>query len=117
MPDVSGDGDPATGYLVRVDGQAVPIGGTGAAASLWAELIALVNQKLGRRAGFINPLLYANAAALRSVTIGDNMVGSPPIGYSATTGWDPCTGLGSPDGKKLLTVLGPAVTSRGKDSV
>jgi kumamolisin len=106
VPDVSGNGDPASGYLVRVDGQELPIGGTSAVAPVWAGLIALVNQKLDRRAGFINPLLYANPAALRDVTVGDNMVGTPPLGYSATPGWDACTGLGSPDGQKLLAVLG-----------
>ena len=106
VPDVSGDGDPASGYLVRVDGQEFPIGGTSAVAPLWAGLIALVNQKLGSRAGFINPLLYANPSALRDVIVGDNKVGNADIGYSAATGWDPCTGLGSPDGLKLLGVLG-----------
>jgi kumamolisin len=54
---VSGDGDPASGYLVRVDGQEFPVGGTGAVAPLWAALIALINQKLRHRARFINPLL------------------------------------------------------------
>jgi kumamolisin len=105
VPDVSGDGDPASGYMVRVDGEEIPIGGTSAVAPLWAGLIALINQKLGGRSGFINPLLYANPAALRDVTVGDNKVGSGEIGYSAAAGWDPCTGLGSPDGAKLLAIL------------
>jgi kumamolisin len=106
VPDVSGDGDPASGYIVRVDGQEFPIGGTSAVAPLWAGLIALINQKLNRRAGFINPLLYANPAALRNVTIGNNKVGSQQIGYNAGAGWNACTGLGSPDGLKLLAALG-----------
>lgn len=106
LPDVSGDGDPASGYLVRVDGQEFPIGGTSAVAPLWAGLIALVNQKLQGRAGFINPLLYADPSGLRDVTTGDNKVGDQRIGYNARKGWDPCTGLGSPDGEKLLAVLG-----------
>ena len=106
IPDVSGDGDPASGYLVRVDGEEFPIGGTSAVAPLWAGLIALINQKLKRRVGFINPLLYGNPSALRDIVVGDNKVGSSHIGYSAASGWDPCTGLGSPDGAKLLAVLG-----------
>ena len=106
VPDVSGDGDPASGYLVRVDDQEFPIGGTSAVAPLWAGLIALVNQKLNRRAGFINPLLYANPAALRNVTVGNNKVGSQDIGYNAGPGWNACTGLGSPDGLKVLAALG-----------
>jgi kumamolisin len=105
VPDVSGDGDPASGYLVRVDGEEFPIGGTSAVAPLWAGLIALINQKIGHRAGFINPLLYARPAALRDVTIGDNKVGNGKLGYDAAEGWDPCTGLGSPDGMELLGVL------------
>jgi kumamolisin len=105
VPDVSGDGDPASGYLVRVDGQEFPIGGTSAVAPLWAGLIALINQKLGHRAGFINPILYASPSALRDVTVGDNKVGSESIGYKAGKGWDPCTGLGSPNGLALLTLL------------
>jgi kumamolisin len=106
VPDVSGDGDPASGYVVRVDGQEFPIGGTSAVAPLWAGLIALINQKLNQRVGFINPLLYANPAALRNVTAGDNKVGNQQIGYNAGPGWNACTGLGSPDGLKLLAVLG-----------
>jgi kumamolisin len=105
VPDVCADGDPASGYLVRVDGEEIPIGGTSAVAPLWAALIALVNQKMQRRSGFINPLLYANAEAMQDVTVGNNKVGAQNLGYSAATGWDPCTGLGSPNGTKLLAVL------------
>ena len=116
VPDVSADGDPASGYLVRVDGQEFPIGGTSAVAPLWAGLIALVNQKLGRRAGFINPLLYANPSALRDVIVGNNKVGGAEIGYNAATGWDPCTGLGSPDGLKVLSALGGSQSAAGMPS-
>lgn len=105
VPDVSADGDPASGYMVRVDGKEFPIGGTSAVAPLWAGLIALVNQKLDRRSGFINPILYANPMVFRDVTVGDNKVGTQQIGYTAGPGWDACTGLGSPNGQKLLAVL------------
>ncbi len=105
VPDVSGDADPATGYQVRVDGQDLVFGGTSAVAPLWAGLIALINQHRGRPLGYLNPLLYENYAqlieanALRDVTSGNN--GS----YSAGPGWDACTGLGTPDGAKLLDAL------------
>jgi kumamolisin len=69
-------------------------------------LIALINQKINKRAGFINPILYANPSALRDVTVGTNKVGTQKLGYSAGVGWDACTGLGSPDGLKLLAILG-----------
>ncbi len=108
VPDVCGDGDPNSGYTVRVDGQEFAIGGTSAVAPLWAALITLTNQKLGRHAGFINPILYANPGALRDVVTGSNRVGAKEVGYSAGPGWDACTGLGSPDGMKVLAALSGA---------
>ena len=63
VPDVAGNADPDTGYEVRVDGQDSVIGGTSAVAPLWAGLIALYNQKLGRPIGFLNPLLYSRVAS------------------------------------------------------
>jgi len=102
MPDVAGDADPTTGYVTRVDGQADVIGGTSAVAPLWAGLIARINQKLGTPVGFINPLLYAKAAAtggVRDITSGNNGA------YTAGKGWDACTGLGTPIGSKIVTLL------------
>ncbi len=58
VPDVCGDADPETGYKVLVDGQSLVIGGTSAVAPLWSGLIALLNQKLGKPLGFLQPLLY-----------------------------------------------------------
>jgi len=102
VPDVAGDADPASGYNVVVDGSATVIGGTSAVAPLWAGLIALVNQRLSQPAGFLNPQLYSPAftAAFHDITLGSNG------GYNAGAGWDPCTGLGSPDGAKLLAAFG-----------
>ena len=102
VPDVSGDADPNSGYQVRVDGQSLVIGGTSAVAPLWSGLIALLNQKLGKPVGFLQPPLYglsASAQAFRDITQGNN--GSFPAG----PGWDACTGLGSPVGKNLLSAL------------
>jgi len=106
VPDVTGDGDPASGYMVRVDGEMATIGGTSAVAPLWAALITLINQKLKTRVGFINPLLYANPGALQDVVKGTNEVGSTKVGFAAGPGWDACSGLGSPNGAKLLALLG-----------
>ena len=75
VPDVAGDADPATGYVVRVDGQEFVIGGTSAVAPLWAGLIALLNQKLGHPVGFLNPLIYGSLVgmgAFRDITSGNN---------------------------------------------
>ncbi|APW59091.1 S53 family peptidase [Paludisphaera borealis] len=103
VPDVAGNADPESGYEVRVDGLNTVIGGTSAVAPLWAGLIALLNQSLGKPVGFLNPLLYSQIATgggLHDVTVGNN--GS----FKAGKGWDPCTGLGSPDGAKILSLLG-----------
>ena len=95
VPDVAGDAAPATGYQILVDSQAAVVGGTSAVAPLWAALVALVNQQTGRNAGFLNPTLYSGGEAnFFDITSGSN--GS----FKAAAGWDPCTGLGSPDGEK-----------------
>ena len=99
VPDVSGDADPESGYDVRVDGTDTVIGGTSAVAPLWAGLIARLNGAAGKPAGFVNPLLYANPSALRDVTSGNNG------DFAAAVGWDACTGLGSPNGGPLGTLL------------
>ncbi len=107
VPDVAGDADPRTGYNVSVDGQDTVVGGTSAVAPLWAGLVALLNQALGRRAGFINPVLYANPSALHDIVAGNNG------GFAAGPGWDPVTGLGSPDGTAILAAARGAVSPAG----
>jgi kumamolisin len=110
VPDVCGDADPDTGYQILVDGTSGVFGGTSAVAPLWSALIALINASTGKPAGFINPSLYSEAsgtAAFHDITSGNN--GS----YQAGPGWDPCTGLGSPDGAQLLAVLSGGTTAAG----
>ncbi len=101
VPDVCGDADPTTGYTVRVDGQTSVIGGTSAVAPLWAGLVAVANQQLGTKVGFIQPAIYAakGASAFNDVTQGNNGA------FSAGPGWDACTGLGSPIASKLIPLL------------
>ncbi len=112
VPDVAGNADSATGYLCKIGGiaQLVPIGGTSAVAPLWAGLVALVNQrlaKLGKKpAGFINSILYANKAAFHDITRGNNDIDGSLHKYAAASGWDPASGLGSPDGTKVMKALG-----------
>ena len=107
VPDVAGNADPVTGYKVRVDKKNVVVGGTSAVAPLWAALIALMNQKLGKPVGFLHPKIYALAAtanAFHDITSGNN--DDSGLGqYSAKSGWDACTGLGSPNGAALLSAL------------
>lgn len=99
VPDVAGDADPQTGYIVQVDGETTVVGGTSAVAPLWAGLVALLNQSVDRRLGFLNPTLYAHATAFTDIISGGNN------GFLAGPGWDPVTGLGSPIGTALLNVL------------
>ncbi len=101
VPDVAGDAAPETGYQIEVDGQSEVVGGTSAVAPLWAGLIALLNQSLGKPVGFLNPQIYPllGSAAFHDITQGNNGA------YSAGPGWDACTGLGSPDGNSLLAAL------------
>jgi kumamolisin len=102
VPDVSGDADPSTGYNILVDGENAVFGGTSAVAPLWAALVARVNQQIGKPVGFLNPQIYAKAvetSGFHDVTDGNNGA------FTAGPGWDPCTGLGSPDGARLLAAL------------
>jgi kumamolisin len=103
VPDISGNADPVTGYDVLVDGSKFAIGGTSAVAPLMAGLVALINQKIGKPVGFLNPMIYAihksGKKVFRDITDGNNGT------FAASTGWDACTGLGVPDGKLLLGAL------------
>jgi kumamolisin len=106
VPDVAANADPETGYEVLVDGQRFTVGGTSAVAPLMAGLVAVINQSLGKPAGFLNPLIYAGSGrtACRDVTSGNNGA------FAATRGWDACTGLGIPIGTALLSVLNGQTT-------
>ncbi|HZZ54136.1 MAG TPA: protease pro-enzyme activation domain-containing protein [Trebonia sp.] len=116
VPDVAGNADPVTGYLVVVDGKQQPIGGTSAVAPLWAGLIARLAQATGKKFGLLQPLVYggvtegAAAQGFNDITEGNNGA------YSAGPGWDATTGLGSPHGQALLTHLSdpPATASAEK---
>jgi kumamolisin len=74
---------------------------------LWAGLIALINQSVGKHAGLINPALYANPGALTDIVSGNNN------GYRCGPGWNPVTGLGTPKGSAVLA----AVKGNGRASV
>ena len=98
VPDVSGDADPETGYNVLVDGESMVIGGTSAVAPLWSGLIALLNEKLGKPLGLLQPTLYGlpqSAGAFHDITSGSNGA------FSAGPGWDAASGLGSSDPARI----------------
>ena len=105
VPDISGDADPESGYVVRVDGSNTVIGGTSAVAPLWAGLIAIINARTGKPVGFANPILYKNPGAMNDVTQGNNGA------FQAAPGWDAATGLGSPNGGKIAALFAGQPTS------
>jgi kumamolisin len=95
VPDVAANADPNTGYKIILHGVETPIGGTSAVAPLYAGLFAAFGTKLG----FISPELWQNHLCFNDITVGDNGA------FRALVGPDPCTGLGSPIGTKLASLL------------
>ena len=97
-------------------------GGTSCAAPLWAGFMALVNQQFIQNSGiatnsvgFINPAIYAigsgqnpnftYGSCFHDTTSGNNYWSSSPANYPAVTGYDLCTGWGTPNGQNLINAL------------
>ena len=92
------------------------VGGTSLSCPQWAGLVAIADQINGGGLGLINPGLYKigadpsrYAAGFYDVTTGNNTADPTVPGYPATTGWDPITGLGTPNAAALLPDLVNAV--------
>jgi subtilase family serine protease len=87
------------------------VGGTSSGSPQWAGLVAIADQIAGHGLGLINPKLYALAAGpdygtyFYDVTTGNNQADPDVPGFPATTGWDPVTGLGTPNAATLLPAL------------
>ncbi|KAF2770431.1 subtilisin-like protein [Teratosphaeria nubilosa] len=105
-PDVSAVGD---NVLIFNMGLPTLIGGTSAATPVWGAILIRINEKriaAGMSTiGFVNPTLYANPGAMHDIVDGANP-GCGTNGFSAATGWDPVTGLGTPDFPALLKIFG-----------
>lgn len=102
LPDVSANASTFPGILLSV-GQTEQISmGTSASTPLWAALLIRVNQKMTQlglpHIGFIHPFIYKDEfrPLFNQVVSGSNGK------YEATAGWDPCTGLGTPNGEVFL---------------
>jgi len=85
------------------------VGGTSASSPTVAGIVALLNDYRianGKSSvGFLNPLLYSTGVAgLNDITSGSNP-GCETNGFSAGTGWDPVTGLGTLDFGKLQPIV------------
>jgi kumamolisin len=115
VPDVSLNADPSTGYLTYCSssGGWILVGGTSAAAPLWAGFWSLVGKGLTPagatpvRTGFANPKLYTigknatlYAKDFHDVTSGNNSH------YSAVAGYDTASGWGSFNAGNLYSALG-----------
>jgi subtilase family serine protease len=121
VPDVSYNGDVYGGVLAvcsdcsdpATPGAVYIFGGTSAGSPQWAAITALADQAAGHRLGFLNPTLYAISHsrslygyAFHDVTTGTNSLDFTGVtGYSAGPGWDPTTGLGSPNAAHLIKLL------------
>ncbi|KAJ6556181.1 family S53 protease [Mycena capillaripes] len=108
IPDVS-----AASHNIEIvwQGEVNLVDGTSCASPIFASMIALVNDRLiaaGKPVlGYLNPFLYSKSgrAAFTDVTSGHNP-GCDTDGFSATVGWDPVTGLGTPNFDGLLKAVG-----------
>jgi hypothetical protein len=123
IPDVALTADNV--FVYYEDGTSGEFGGTSCAAPLWAAFMALVNQQatsLGNSAvGFINPAVYAigkgqnagygYAACFHDTTSGNNYWSSSPNAYAAVSGYDLCTGWGTPKGASLINALAGTTSS------
>ena len=108
VPDIAGNASPASGYVLYQNGATYgPVGGTSAAAPLYAGLAALLNAGLAEPVGYLNPNLYAVPYGYVCHDINDgssNAYGGSP-GYKSGPGYDACTGLGSLNGTALENAL------------
>ena len=104
-PDVSVNG---ANYLVAVNGALTHVSGTSASSPTFGSIITLINQEraaVGKGfVGFINPTIYQNPDAFHDITSGNNP-GCGTDGFTAVPGWDPVTGLGTPNYPKLLNIF------------
>lgn len=120
VPDVSADADPETGYLIWHNGGWLQVGGTSAAAPMWAALMALTNAKCpASPVGFANPAIYfAASPKVKAIVLNDIQTDSSFPGndnndftgkgggqYPVLIGYDMATGLGSPVGGALASQL------------
>jgi kumamolisin len=108
-PDIAGNASGASGVVIYTNGTPSTVGGTSLTSPLFAGLIARINASMGRRTGFLHPIIYAHKEVFRDITAStlgppSNATATAP-GYNAATGWDGSSGLGIPIGTALQTVV------------
>ncbi|KAJ5040232.1 uncharacterized protein L3040_005893 [Drepanopeziza brunnea f. sp. 'multigermtubi'] len=105
FPDVSANG---VNYVTAVDGQFSLSFGTSASCPTFAAMLNNINeQRINVKkspVGFVNPVLYANPGVLNDVTNGGNQ-GCGTKGFDSVPGWDPVTGLGTPNFPAMMDLF------------
>jgi len=101
-------------YLIQSNGHPVAVGGTSAAAPLWAGFTALANQQAVANsaplAGFLNPAVYAIGSGSGYSSDFHDVVSGNNDGFIAAPGFDLVTGWGSPSGQSLINQLAKATS-------
>jgi hypothetical protein len=102
-------------FVIADNGQQESLTGTSAAAPLWAGFTALVNQQAvasgNATVGFINPAIYAIGKSpfylvdFHDITTGNNTNLTVGNNYFAVSGYDLCTGWGTPAGQNMIIAL------------
>ncbi|HUJ72983.1 MAG TPA: protease pro-enzyme activation domain-containing protein [Verrucomicrobiae bacterium] len=113
VPDVAMTADNI--FVIYNKGSMTSVGGTSCSAPLWAGFAALVNQQAVSNqqpsVGFINPAIYAigtgstYTVCFHDIKTGNNETFYSPTKFSAVTGYDLCTGWGTPTGSNLVNAL------------
>ncbi|KAH9164918.1 subtilisin-like protein [Lactarius sanguifluus] len=106
IPDIAAQ---ASRFEFFSNGNELSGGGTSVAAPVVAGIISLLNDWLVLTGqpplGFLNPWLYGRGLrGLNDITEGSNP-GCGTDGFTAIVGWDPVTGLGTPNFRKMLGLL------------
>lgn len=104
-PDIAANGAEFRAYTAGIDEHWY---GSSLASPLFASVFNLINEERFAKGkgpiGFVNPTLYKNPGALNDIVNGTN-VGCGTEGFAAVEGWDPATGLGTPNYPKLLKLF------------